>query len=196
MIHSSSSINTPIVEVLHERPSLLRRTTSAVLLFTDQQPTRTPRTNTPRAHYTSLTFILQFVLWLLDFRFLAPFADDAHATWYAQRKTQQAIGTEHDDAFDRSLPVSSSVGLTHPYVCSNNNIVQIVSATTTTSGTPTRREYGERRKVLTTYPAALFHGTWVTRVSSTETTISFATITSDQLKLPQNAHTHVRTDKV
>ena len=68
MIHSSSSINTPIVEVLHERPSLLRRTTSAVLLFTDQQPTRTPRTNTPRTRYTSLAFILQYVLWLLDFR--------------------------------------------------------------------------------------------------------------------------------
>lgn len=130
MIHRTLQLQ----NVRHERTALPRCTTSAVLLFTGQQPTRTPRTTNPRAHYTSLTFIAHFVLWLLDFRFLAPFADDKK--WYTQRKTQQSIGTEHDYAFGRSSPVSSSVGTTHPYVCSNNN--------TMTSGTPTRREYGRR----------------------------------------------------
>ena len=63
-------------------------------------------------------------------------------------------------------------------------------------GTPTRREYAGRRKVLTTYPAGFFHGTCVTRVSSAERILSLATIISNKLKLAQNAYTHVRTDKV
>lgn len=88
---------------------------SAILLFTDQPPSRTPWTNNPRARYTSLTFILQFVhFWLVDFRLLVPFAD-ARARRYAQRKTQHAIGTEHDYAFDSSLPGlrAASVPLVH-----------------------------------------------------------------------------------
>ena len=40
--------------------------------------------------YTSLAFIMHCVLWMLDFRRLTLLADDAHATWYAQRKPQQA----------------------------------------------------------------------------------------------------------
>ena len=63
-------------------------------------------------------------------------------------------------------------------------------------GTPTRREYAGRRKVLTTYPAGLFHGTCVTRVSSTEIILSSAIIISNKLKLAQNAYTHARTDRV
>ena len=76
------------------------------------------------------------------------------------------------------------------------NTVHNLSTITTTSGTPTRREYGGRRKVLTTYPAGLFHGTCVTRVSSTERSLFFATIISDKLNLAQNAQTHMREGKV
>ena len=124
-----------------------------------------PRTNSPRAQHgpithtrrpdnnTSLTLTAQSVLWLFDFRRLG-LAEDAHATWYAQRKTQQASRQNKIRLCHLLQAVPLSLSRTHPYFHSHQRTQSTVCPPPMTSGSPTRREYRGRK-------LNLFRGTCV-----------------------------------